>query len=78
MTVTALRALPVPETEPAIEQQEAERSDWFRRDPQYCSPGVQGASAGEVIPNRIPVSRAVDVLCLEYAEAQARDPRRQR
>ena len=42
MTVTALRALPVPETEPAIEQQEAERSDWFSRDPQYCSPGVQG------------------------------------
>ncbi len=27
------------------------------------------ASAGEVIPNRIPVSRAVDLLCREYAEA---------
>jgi mono/diheme cytochrome c family protein len=27
------------------------------------------ASAGEVIPNRIPVSRAVDALCREYAEA---------
>ncbi len=27
------------------------------------------ASAGEVIPNRIPVSRAVTVLCREYAEA---------
>ena len=27
------------------------------------------ASAGEVIPNRIPVSRAVDILCREYAEA---------
>jgi mono/diheme cytochrome c family protein len=26
------------------------------------------ASAGEVIPNRIPVSRAVDALCREYAE----------
>jgi mono/diheme cytochrome c family protein len=27
------------------------------------------ASAGEVIPNRIPVSRAVELLCREYAEA---------
>ncbi|HEX7553647.1 MAG TPA: cytochrome c [Geothrix sp.] len=27
------------------------------------------ASAGEVIPNRIPVTRAVDALCREYAEA---------
>ena len=27
------------------------------------------ASAGEVIPNRIPVARAVDALCREYAEA---------
>lgn len=27
------------------------------------------ASAGEVIPNRIPVARAVDLLCREYAEA---------
>jgi len=27
------------------------------------------ASAGEVIPNRIPVSRAVDALCREYAAA---------
>lgn len=27
------------------------------------------ASAGEVIPNRIPVSKAVDALCREYAEA---------
>ena len=27
------------------------------------------ASAGEVVPNRIPVSRAVDLLCREYAEA---------
>lgn len=27
------------------------------------------ASAGEVIPNRIPVARAVDILCREYAEA---------
>ena len=26
------------------------------------------ASAGEVIPNRIPVARAVDVLCREYAQ----------
>ena len=30
MTATALRALPVPETEPAIEQQEAERSELER------------------------------------------------
>jgi mono/diheme cytochrome c family protein len=30
------------------------------------------ASAGEVIPNRIPVSRAVDILCREYAEAHPR------
>jgi mono/diheme cytochrome c family protein len=30
------------------------------------------ASAGEVIPNRIPVSRAVDALCREYAEAHPR------
>lgn len=29
------------------------------------------ASAGEVIPNRIPVSRAVDLLCREYAVAKA-------
>jgi mono/diheme cytochrome c family protein len=29
------------------------------------------ASAGEVIPNRIPVARAVDALCREYAEAHA-------
>jgi mono/diheme cytochrome c family protein len=27
------------------------------------------ASAGEVIPNRIPVARAVDALCREYSEA---------
>lgn len=27
------------------------------------------ASAGEVIPNRIPVSRAIDLLCREYNEA---------
>ena len=27
------------------------------------------ASAGEVIPNRIPVAHAVDILCREYAEA---------
>ncbi|GLH65705.1 c-type cytochrome [Geothrix edaphica] len=27
------------------------------------------ASAGEVIPNRIPVARAVDLLCREYAES---------
>jgi mono/diheme cytochrome c family protein len=32
------------------------------------------ASAGEVIPNRIPVARAVDVLCREYAEAQPTSP----
>ena len=29
------------------------------------------ASAGEVIPNRIPVARAVDSLCREYAEAKS-------
>jgi mono/diheme cytochrome c family protein len=29
------------------------------------------ASAGEVIPNRIPVAKAVDALCREYAEARA-------
>jgi mono/diheme cytochrome c family protein len=29
------------------------------------------ASAGEVIPNRIPVSRAVDLLCREYESARA-------
>lgn len=29
------------------------------------------ASAGEVIPNRIPVRRAVSALCREYAEARA-------
>ena len=29
------------------------------------------ASAGEVIPNRIPVSRAVEALCREYAEAKS-------
>jgi mono/diheme cytochrome c family protein len=32
------------------------------------------ASAGEVIPNRIPVSRAVDALCREYAQAQPQSP----
>jgi mono/diheme cytochrome c family protein len=32
------------------------------------------ASAGEVIPNRIPVARAVDVLCREYAEAHPQPP----
>jgi mono/diheme cytochrome c family protein len=32
------------------------------------------ASAGEVIPNRIPVARAVDVLCREYAEARPQLP----
>jgi mono/diheme cytochrome c family protein len=32
------------------------------------------ASAGEVIPNRIPVSRAVDALCREYAEAHPQPP----
>jgi mono/diheme cytochrome c family protein len=32
------------------------------------------ASAGEVIPNRIPVSRAVDALCREYAEARSNPP----
>ncbi len=29
------------------------------------------ATAGEVIPNRIPVARAVDILCREYAQSQA-------
>jgi mono/diheme cytochrome c family protein len=29
------------------------------------------ASAGEVIPNRIPVSRAIDLLCREYTEAHS-------
>lgn len=29
------------------------------------------ASAGEVIPNRIPVSRAVDLLCREYQSSRA-------
>jgi mono/diheme cytochrome c family protein len=29
------------------------------------------ASAGEVIPNRIPVARAVDSLCREYAQAKS-------
>ena len=29
------------------------------------------ASAGEVIPNRIPVARAVDALCREYAQAKS-------
>ena len=32
------------------------------------------ASAGEVIPNRIPVARAVDALCREYAEARPLPP----
>ena len=32
------------------------------------------ATAGEVIPNRIPVSRAVIVLCREYAEAHPEAP----
>ena len=32
------------------------------------------ASAGEVIPNRIPVARAVDALCREAAEAQPKAP----
>jgi mono/diheme cytochrome c family protein len=32
------------------------------------------ASAGEVIPNRIPVTRAVDVLCREYAETHPQLP----
>ena len=32
------------------------------------------ASAGEVIPNRIPVARAVDVLCREYAETRPQPP----
>ncbi len=32
------------------------------------------ASAGEVIPNRIPVARAVDVLCREYAETHPQLP----
>ena len=32
------------------------------------------ASAGEVIPNRIPVARAVTVLCREYAAAQPPPP----
>jgi mono/diheme cytochrome c family protein len=32
------------------------------------------ASAGEVIPNRIPVARAVNVLCREYAEAHPQPP----
>lgn len=32
------------------------------------------ASAGEVIPNRIPVPRAVDLLCREYAESHPRTP----
>ncbi len=32
------------------------------------------ASAGEIIPNRIPVARAVTVLCREYAEAHATPP----
>ena len=32
------------------------------------------ASAGEVIPNRIPVARAVDALCREYAEAHPAVP----
>lgn len=42
MTAAALRALPVPETEPAIEQQEAERADWFARAPRPDLHGVQG------------------------------------
>jgi hypothetical protein len=32
------------------------------------------ASAGEVIPNRIPVGHAVDILCREYAEAHPKAP----
>ncbi|MDP1832861.1 MAG: c-type cytochrome [Geothrix sp.] len=32
------------------------------------------ASAGEVIPNRIPVARAVAILCREYAEAKPPAP----
>jgi mono/diheme cytochrome c family protein len=32
------------------------------------------ASAGEVIPNRIPVARAVDALCREYAETHPAVP----
>jgi len=32
------------------------------------------ATAGEVIPNRIPVGRAVTVLCREYAEAHPEAP----
>lgn len=32
------------------------------------------ASAGEVIPNRIPVARAVDVLCREFAETHPQAP----
>ena len=32
------------------------------------------ASAGEVIPNRIPVGRAVTILCREYAAAQPQPP----
>ncbi len=32
------------------------------------------ASAGEVIPNRIPVARAVDALCREYAQAKSQPP----
>jgi len=32
------------------------------------------ASAGEVIPNRIPVGRAVTVLCREYAQAHPQPP----
>jgi len=42
MTVTALRALPVPETEPAIEQQEAAGPDWFARAPRPRPHDVQG------------------------------------
>lgn len=42
MTVIALRTLPVPETEPAIEQQEAERSDWLTSGALPPPQGVQG------------------------------------
>ena len=32
------------------------------------------ATAGEVIPNRVPVGRAVSILCREYAEAHPESP----
>ena len=40
-----------------------------RRPPAIAAMEQLFASAGEVIPNRIPVARAVDLLCREYAEA---------